>query len=281
MKAITRNNKDTFTFIGRPFLKKDAGNTWKILYPDYEGTVADIKRLNARRADLPWWQKTVLYSFYTESNLGITPEEVRKLPRDPYLYWGMYFCVEPPAYREAWRITEQILVRLDSEVQTAGAQLVVFTVPALIETDTASMKKFLRNVRNLFKATNRKGTLCLESAPANRRLKKCLRDTVSPLLTCCPPSDRRYGKRGAICSAPSKTSTGIPKGIHWLHRRFMHFYYKKNCCPYWIYPRAFSPSHISLDKPPSSFSEALNFWVCFLSHCLNASSISPATSGNR
>jgi hypothetical protein len=175
MKAISGNSDDAFTVHSRPFLKTPYGKKWEVLFPDYERTLAGIERQNAQRADRPWWEKTVLYTFYTDTNKRLAPRWGSNFPRDPYLLWGMYLCVETQKYRKAWKITERILVRLDNAVQKAGAQLLVFTVPALFETDKAKMKKLSKHIRKSLKHSNKTADFCFETAPANLRLKKILK----------------------------------------------------------------------------------------------------------
>ena len=116
----------------RPFLLPGPPDDWHVTMVDYEGALSRYK--NAMRAprSLPWWRKTVFFQLYARNGglRGIlrflfgwphSSESSANVEPQP--------CKELPEYREAWELTERILVRLKQEVETANAQFFVFTVP--------------------------------------------------------------------------------------------------------------------------------------------------------
>ena len=130
-----RNTMDTAVDLktnSRPFLLPGSPNDWHVTMVDYEGALNRYKNAKEALRAIPWWKKTVLYQFYAQTgglrkNLhsllqSLNNSESRSNTKPQP-------CKEHPEYRESWELTERILVRLKQDVETANAQLFVFTVP--------------------------------------------------------------------------------------------------------------------------------------------------------
>ena len=126
----------------RPFLV--AGEGWELTVVDAEGAQQRYDSAIQRRGSWWWrlgevsrlWRLTVAY--WTESALrqlerGPLPENTIDQAARRQLELEIFACETTPAYTRAWEITGRILERLATEVRGDGAELVVFTVPSLIE----------------------------------------------------------------------------------------------------------------------------------------------------
>jgi len=141
----------------RPFLLPGSPKDWHVTMVDYEGALSRYKNATRALRPLPWWKKTVLYQFYAQTGgLGKHLRSLLQLLENSESNSNVepQSCKEHPEYREAWELTERILVRLKQDVETANAQLFVFTVPS------GKGKQRIRIV--LDKAT---GMRCLDNTP--------------------------------------------------------------------------------------------------------------------
>jgi len=117
----------------RPFLLPGSPKDWDVTMVDYEGALSRYKNATRALRSIPWWKKTVLYQFYAEGKRGLKGLLQTLLPSlnnsESNSNVESQPCKEYPEYQEAWKLTERILVRLKRDVETANAQLFVFTVP--------------------------------------------------------------------------------------------------------------------------------------------------------
>jgi hypothetical protein len=163
----------------RPFLDLNESAPWAITPVDFEAAqrsyVENKASLEARRNKLT--EKLALLRLITSGIARIPiPDDLRsqhgqREPVDKSRYelalMGVNYCVEPAEYTRAWDATERIFARFEEEVQAYGANLVVFTVPALEEVSLDYMKAVTADVAYPEK-------LCLEEAPGHPRLDHML-----------------------------------------------------------------------------------------------------------
>ena len=81
--------------------------------------------------------------------------------------FGVHFCEEPKDITSAWAVTSTVLERLRDEVRADGAELIVFTVPALQEVYKGAMET---RVEGSALAKQ----ICFERAPGYQRLQGIL-----------------------------------------------------------------------------------------------------------
>lgn len=106
--------------------------------------------------------------------------EQRTEKASPYSLHDVHACEEKPAFTRAWDITARILARLRDAVRRDGAELVVFTVPAVEEVDDGVMERMQAEAT----ATNHR--LCLRQAPGYARLAEMVALLGIPYLDLLP-----------------------------------------------------------------------------------------------
>ena len=165
----------------RPFLDMNQPAHWTITPVDFAGSQRNYARqmgsLEANRKKLT--QKLVLLRLLSAGIARIShhespkgkesqPEPVDKTRQEMALL-GVNYCAEPGEYTRAWDVTERIFTRFKEDVETSGAKLVVFTVPALEEVSPEYMK-------NVTASVSQPEKLCLEKAPGQARLGDMLKE---------------------------------------------------------------------------------------------------------
>ena len=80
----------------------------------------------------------------------------------------MHRCDSAGRYRKAWATTERIFKRLKQEIESAGARLVVFSVPALFDSDMDAARELERL------ANDKHRVLCVQKSPGYRELSSIL-----------------------------------------------------------------------------------------------------------
>lgn len=154
----------------RPFLEPGTFDEWEITVIDYEGALATFEELRAEQESPAWWEQTGFYLLYKEGQ----ERRGQIISRGRSVKWsipgqdlGVHLCRESSGYTAAWTLTERILARLRDDVQEAGAELVVFTVPAYHEVDSEYIQAVLS-------AVDDPSAYCLEEAVGYDRLKSVL-----------------------------------------------------------------------------------------------------------
>jgi hypothetical protein len=172
----------------RPFLDPDAAD-WRITPVDYAGALARYEAAQAARGG--WLRRQLRENSALLRLVWLQLKRVAALAGGPQQddagaatrselgVLGVYRCQEPEVYTHAWQITERILARLASEVEAAGARLLVFTVPAYRQVDEQDREQTLR-------AASEPESLCLEQGVAEARLAGLLDDLGIPLIDLLP-----------------------------------------------------------------------------------------------
>jgi hypothetical protein len=172
-------NRTSIKLSSRPFLRHTELPAWRITQVDYDGAMSRYTSHKER-------EKTLTETIAEKSALFVTAHEVYKKIKARYqsmsiqdenstkralerhlAQFGQYYCDEPAEYKRAWEITGAIIQKLDQVVSEDGAELVVFTVPALNEVDPS----IIRNLENQNMSTP---ALCVEAAPSYLRLMRLL-----------------------------------------------------------------------------------------------------------
>ena len=153
---VSANGEERHNARVRPHL--DPGNPaqWQIVPVDYDYLQRHFLERSTRHKN--WANRFVLIRLVNEA---LRP------PRRLHDHIGVSYCKEPAVYTQAWQTTARILNRLQTEVLSIGSQLVVFTVPAMVEVDLYHMQEILSQ-------TPHPEQFCLESAPGNQRLNQIL-----------------------------------------------------------------------------------------------------------
>lgn len=182
----------------RPFLEPGTFDQWEITLVDYEGALQTFEQHRAEQESPLWWEKTGLYLLYVEGmqRRGKVVSRGRTIEYFLGLDLGVYLCQESPGYTAAWELTERTLVRLRDDVRAAGAELVVFTVPAYHEVDQDYMRAILNSLDN-------PSDYCLEEAPGYDRLAGILEQYGIPYVDLLPAfrQSNRFGQRPLFRSA--------------------------------------------------------------------------------
>jgi hypothetical protein len=156
-----------------------------------------LAELRAQRTKRPprFWERTATYGLATMAisdlqrragSQGLLPG-VTKAPLEAWL--GAHACTSPAAFVEAWQLTERILHRLAISVDESGADLLVFSVPALHEVDASYADSVLAKVPDPAK-------ICLHEARGYVRLRAILERLEIP-YHCLLDAFRRQHTAGA------------------------------------------------------------------------------------
>lgn len=148
----------------RPYLDDTNETGWKILEPDFDELqrryLKDKNSLSFRIR-----HNSVLLSLYRNTRRAL------KSRFDAFHGGGtlmMHRCDSAKKYERAWRTTERILERLNEDVEALGAKLVVFSVPAVFDSDMA----FAQEMGEL--ASENGLDLCIENSPGYGELRAIL-----------------------------------------------------------------------------------------------------------
>jgi len=189
---------------GRPFLLPLDQGAWTVSPPDYATAEAEyahyqaqlpddvgrwwvtlaVARAAAEGRDPRWYERTALGGVVSLAALGASQgEQVDRAAAVPGFdrraWLGVNACAPLPEYERAWGATERILVRFAADVQAAGAQFVVFSVPAYHEADG----EFQAAVLN---STPDAASYCLDSVPGYQRLAAVLAADGVPYVDLLP-----------------------------------------------------------------------------------------------
>lgn len=183
----------------RPFLDPDA-EAWRLTEVDYEGASrrAAQSRAPLRRFTRKLRARSALFEGIVTGNKRLrarfdsrsADEKARIADAQELRMLGVHRCREQPAYSQAWSLTRRILVRLRDAVEATGARLVVFTIPALQEVESASQERFLETTRD-------PASYCIEDALPNARLAALLDELGIGLIDLLPAFRAESRKRGA------------------------------------------------------------------------------------
>ncbi len=150
----------------RPFLEPGGPDDWEITLVDYDGArqrYAQEKMERENELEAFWRERSAILLLLEETleRQGVGGDGSQALPAGSDVW--VHACAESPEYTAGWAITGRILARLKRDVEAAGAELVVFTVPAWQEVDPGYMNRVL-------KATGHPEDYCLPQAPGYDRL---------------------------------------------------------------------------------------------------------------
>ncbi len=167
----------------RPFLDIEAKDEeWRVTRVDYDG--AQSRYQTAREARRKWrfvrensallrftWARMETLRRKLASSTGGTTS-----PLDTELAnLGVHRCNEHPAFTRGWELTRRSLDRLASAVENEGAELVVFNVPGVLETDPAAAAEAWGQAKST-------DELCFEQAQAHVRLRAVLAELGIPMI---------------------------------------------------------------------------------------------------
>lgn len=172
----------------RPFLDPERETGWKLTMVDYEGAQA---RFSAARKEKEIIEKAsrgsallmeiIKVARKFNSNDNGESGQIHKPAKEArhMAHHGVNYCQEPPEIKDAWDITQRILLRLNREVTDNGGRLVVFSVPAMHEVDPGRMSMVLED-------SPKTGLLCLDEAPGHARLAGILEDLQIDFIDLLP-----------------------------------------------------------------------------------------------
>ena len=169
----------------RPFLLPGGPDDWEITIFDYEGTLQQYEAHRAEEsAQKPWyaWDNLAIARLIEEVQLRQARQSWTRseasVDQNLYAWIGVNRCQMADEYQQAWDITERVFVRLNREVQQAGAKLVVFDVPGMHEVDS----DYIAQV----KALDPNHEYCLDTLPGNAYLNDLLSGMDAPLIDLVP-----------------------------------------------------------------------------------------------
>lgn len=156
-------NKGSMKSRSRPFLDSSDDTAWTITQHDYDGARRRYFAERTRADSLA--NKLVTHSAFIKAVLLAKKRVERMLSKEDLSLAtiGSNYCQEHPEYTDAWKTTKRILERLKNDTSHIGAELFVFTVPALYEAD-----------KNKILFTPNRDLVCRENPPAYNRLKGIL-----------------------------------------------------------------------------------------------------------
>ncbi len=177
-------NSNPLKVSSRPFLDPDPTQPWQISQIDFEAAQRRYEMARSQQ-NSPLYQFANQFILFRVGQRVVTekfqlntssPRHTRQTSTASDLndreqlelaLYGINYCEEPLEYTRAWNLTSRILARLKRDVEAAGSQLIVFSVPALEEVSPKEWQKVKSKVTD----PNR---LCLADAPGHQRLKAIL-----------------------------------------------------------------------------------------------------------
>lgn len=148
----------------RPYLEQSDETQWRINPPDYSTINEEyLKRRNSLSFQIKY--KSVLLTLMRNTGRALT-SKFNAFESDSRL--NLHRCESDERFLPSFRTTERIIRRLKTDVEAAGAQLVVFSVPAMFDTDTA----FAQELE--LKAKSDGTELCVKDSPAYQKLAEIL-----------------------------------------------------------------------------------------------------------
>jgi len=163
----------------RPFLEVDSSGEWSTTGIDIVTARQQYEYEIARRQEWPLRdaRKSVLLRVLGRTirrlqGSIVSPDGIETLVTQQkdsvdVSRFGVHFCEEPKEMTAAWAVTATVLERLRDEVHANGAQLMIFTVPALQEVYKGAMEA---RVEGSIQAER----ICFERAPGYQRLRGIL-----------------------------------------------------------------------------------------------------------
>lgn len=148
----------------RPFLDEENESDWLIHKPDFEEIQ---KKFLKRKTSLSFRirHNSVLLTLFRNARRTVW-SYINPLHSAGAL--SMHRCNSSELYEKAWLTSERILGRLKQEVEADGAQLVVFSVPALFDVDLSAVREHEKNSGDVGPK------LCIENSPGYARLREVL-----------------------------------------------------------------------------------------------------------
>ncbi len=188
MNDLGNNSSELSSSRARPQLDPNHPDQWKIIPVDYQRLKRKILTSDTRHQlkNSDWIHKLALVKLV--NNVIQTRQRIKNsLSSTNWIAASQ--CTELPVYTRAWHTTERILTRFKTVVEAAGSQLVVFTVPAIVEVAPDDMQKALSY-------TEQPEKYCLEEAPSNRRLGQILKPLGVDLIDLLPDFRKANREQG-------------------------------------------------------------------------------------
>ena len=157
--------------LSRPFLLKNSDDFMRLSRVDYQGAQERYREASQYRNSM--WQR-LRRTFRTLDLAGLAidrymlqkskPVEsaASKLVAD-YIKFGMHYCHEDALFSESLEVTGRIFQELKKEVDAIGAELIVFSVPALHEI-------YMNSSSTQAEDNISSPQICIEDAPGYQRL---------------------------------------------------------------------------------------------------------------
>ena len=173
----------------RPFLDPAFPGEWVITQVDYERARADYDAAIARR--LSQEDATIRLEGMARLIEAFQQQQAVRSQGEAWIanatdtWMGASLCQETPEWTAAWDITEQILVRLNDEVEASGADFAVFTVPAMVELEADYRQRVEAELSD-------PAAYCIEAAPGNVRLGGIAASNDIPFFDLLPAFQSEY-----------------------------------------------------------------------------------------
>lgn len=148
----------------RPFLDESDETQWRIRKPDYDYIQQRYLR-NKNSWSFRLKHDSVLLTLVRHAGRALKSKTQAFHGRGAL---AMHRCDSATSHKQAWATTERILKRLKQEIESAGARLVVFSVPALFDSDMVAARELERL------ANDKQRVLCVEESPGYRELSSIL-----------------------------------------------------------------------------------------------------------
>ena len=136
--------KDSMKFLSRPFLLPGSENEWNVTLIDHQRIRASYDRAVRQWKRLPFWKRTHLYGLFEPISLRWNPRGRREGPDADLHNFAPHRCQEEEPYQTAWMITQRILRRVKQDLNAAGAEFIVFTVPHVTDVEPALIPEEVR-----------------------------------------------------------------------------------------------------------------------------------------
>ena len=177
---------DKMKISSRPFIDPAEPALWEITQVDFEyarGSYVKAQvRLDSLRSRLENRFALIRLTnmMTTQQNLKNQGTHLKRISKERDLsLLGVNYCIEASEYTKAWKITEQILLKLKKNINMLDSRLVVFSVPALMEVNLDYMKKIRAKSVN-------PDALCFEEAPGYKRLSFILANLEIDFINLLP-----------------------------------------------------------------------------------------------
>ncbi len=184
MNDLRDNSLELSNLDTHPHLDSKQPDQWQIIPADFEliqqRFLEAEKRYKTKASN--WTRQSALYQLIKRIRSQPKQTKYEILGSNAI---GVSHCQDQPAYSRAWITTERILTRLKNQVEKIGSELIVFTVPAIMEVDPDHMLQALSFTTN-------PEMFCLEQAPGNLHLSQILSKLDVELIDLLPDFRKNF-----------------------------------------------------------------------------------------